>query len=249
MKRLAILIYSLKSYVIGLAVVAYYAAFLADVWVPKTINSGIYPGLGTALTVNLFLLILFGLQHSVMARQGFKKWVKNHIPESAERSTYILLTSVILGTVCFLWQPMPQVIYDLSGTTAEPVLYSLYGFGWFICLFSTFLIDHFDLFGLKQAWYNWKGRNDFQYRFKTPLFYKLVRHPIYTGWLMVHWFTPVLTIGHFLFASVITGYIYIALIYEEKDLIDQFGETYHQYIQSTPKLIPFTGRNKQGGMR
>jgi methanethiol S-methyltransferase len=249
MKRLPILIYSLISYVIGLAVVAYYAAFLADVQVPKTINSGIYPGLGTALALNLSLLMLFGIQHSVMARQGFKKWVKNHIPASAERSSYILLSSVTLGIVCFLWQPMPQAIFDLSGTWAEPVLYSLYGFGWFVGLFSTFLIDHFDLFGLKQAWYNWKGRNDFHYRFRTPLFYKLVRHPIYTGWLMIHWFTPVMTVGHILFASVITIYIYIAIKFEEKDLVDQFGETYQNYIESTPKLIPFTVKNKQGGMR
>jgi methanethiol S-methyltransferase len=144
---------------------------------------------------------------------------------------------------------MPQEIFNLKGTWAEPVMYTLYGFGWFVGLFSTFLIDHFDLFGLKQAWYNWKGRNDFHYRFKTPLFYKLVRHPIYTGWLMIHWFTPVLTLGHILFATVITVYIYAAIIYEEQDLIDQFGETYMQYIQNTPKLIPFTGKNKHGDVR
>jgi len=148
--------------------------------------------------------------------------------------------------LCALWQPLPQVIYDLKGGWGEPVMYALYGFGWFVGLSSTFLIDHFDLFGLKQGWYHWKGRYDFRYRFQTPLFYRLVRHPIYTGWLMIHWFTPVMTLGHLLLAVVITAYIYIAIQYEERDLLDQFGEQYQQYAEVTPKLIPLV-KKKRGG--
>jgi methanethiol S-methyltransferase len=246
MKRFTILFYSLASYVIGLAVVAYYASFLIDAWVPKTINSGSYTGLKTALGINLLLLILFSLQHSLMARQGFKTWLKNHIPEAAERSTYILMSSVVLALVCYFWQPMPQVIFDLSGTWAGTLLYGFYALGWFVGLFSTFLIDHFDLFGLKQAWYNMKGRDDFQYRFQTPLFYKLVRHPIYTGWLMIHWFTPVMTVGHLIFACFISIYIVVAIEYEEKDLIEQFGDKYLEYVRNIPKLIPIRVNRDQG---
>lgn len=245
MGRFSILIYSILSYITGLVIVVYYAGFLVDMWFPKTINSGDFQGWGLAIITNIMLLLLFGLQHSVMARQWFKKWIKKQIPPAAERSTYILMTSVVLTIVCALWQPLPQTVFSVKGTFLEIVLYTLYGFGWFVCLFSTFLINHFDLFGLRQAWKNWRGQNDFNYSFCTPLFYKLVRHPIYTGWLMVHWFTPEMSLGHLLFAVVISVYIYIAIVYEERDLTEQFGDKYKAYVRSTPKLIPALGKRKK----
>lgn len=242
MKRIVILCFAVVSYTIGLASIVYYAGFLAEIAVPKAINAGNPGSAGLALAVNVLLLVLFGLQHSVMARQGFKSWVKQWISSAAVRSLYILMSSVAVALICWLWRPMPYELYDLRSTIWGNTLTVLYFAGWAVGLFSTFLIDHFDLFGLKQAWYNWSGRTDFRYRFRTPLLYRIVRHPIYFGWLMIHWFTPHMTVGHLLFASLITVYIYVAIYYEERDLLNQFGKTYSQYQESTPKLIPLVGQ-------
>lgn len=239
MKRFFILFYSLLCYILGLTIILYYIGFLAGILVPKTINSGSGSDFYSSLAINLLLLIMFGLQHSVMARKSFKNRYKSYFPASTIRSTYILLSSIILGVVIWLWQPMPQVLVEFTETWQRITIYTLYGVGWFVGIFSTFLIDHFDLFGLKQAWSHWKGENQFQYQFRTPLLYKLVRHPIYLGWFMIHWFTPVLTLGHILYATVITIYIYIAISYEEQDLVDQFGDEYIEYKKTTPKLIPY----------
>lgn len=242
MKRISVLLYSGICYILGLTTIGYYIGFLAGAGVPKDINSGPVSGFGFSLMINAALLLVFGIQHSGMARKGFKSWFRTYLPDSMVRSTYILLSSVTLGLVIWFWQPMPQVLIEFTKPWQQITLYSLYGLGWFVGIFSTFLIDHFDLFGLKQAWMYWKGDAVFQYRFRTPLLYKLVRHPIYLGWFMIHWLTPVLTMGHLLFAFAITAYIYIAIYYEERDLIDQFGDKYQDYKKSTPKLIPFGGK-------
>lgn len=247
MKRILILLFAGLSYLIGLGTIVYYAGFLSEIAVPRSINSGIGSSTGFALIINLLLLVLFGLQHSVMARKGFKRWLTSWVPPAAERSVYILMSSVVTILICKYWIAMPYELYDLRDTLWEYLFWGLYGLGWFFGLFSTFLIDHFDLFGLKQAWYHWKGKSDFQYSFKTPLLYRLVRHPIYLGWLMIHWFTPHLTVGHLIYATVITIYIYIAVYFEERDLVDQFGTTYQDYQQSTPKLIPVQIGSKKGG--
>jgi methanethiol S-methyltransferase len=238
MKKILVLIYSVASYMIGMAAIVYYIGFIAGAWVPKHINSAQVLAVLPSLLINIALMVVFSLQHSIMARRGFKQWIKKHIPEAAERSTYILITSVMLGLIYWLWQPITIELYDIRGTAAGMVLWGLYGTGWFVAVFSTFLIDHFDLFGLKQAWYHVNDRNDFSYRFQSPLFYKLVRHPIYTGWLMVHWFTPHMTAGHLLLATLITLYIYIGIAYEEQDLLEQFGYEYETYREQTPRLLP-----------
>jgi len=247
MKRIIILFFAVMSYLFGLGAIVYYAGFLSEIGVPKSINGGARSSTGIAITVNLLLLATFGIQHSVMARKGFKKWLKRWVPSSAERSVYIFMSSAVTLLICRYWIPLPYEIYDLRESVWENFFWGLYGLGWFFGLFSTFLIDHFDLFGLKQAWYQWKGKTEFRYQFKTPLLYRIVRHPIYLGWLMIHWFTPHLTAGHILYASVITLYIYIAVYFEERDLVNEFGNTYREYQESTPKLIPVLGQTKKKG--
>lgn len=238
MKKLFILSYSLVCYIIGLAVVAYYVDFFIGYFVPKSINAGQAQPLAQALVINFLLLLVFTLPHTVMARPSVKEWMRKYIPFAMERSTYILISSITLFMLCVFWQPVLHAVFDFRGTFLEPVFWTLYALGWAVTLCSTFLIDHFDLFGLKQAWYYGHPKKVFRYRFVTPFIYKLVRHPIYLGWLMVHWFTPYLSVGQLLMALIITIYILIAVEYEERDLIQTFGKQYEQYKKTTPKLIP-----------
>ena len=237
MKKLFVLSYSLICYIIGLGTVAYYADFFIGAFIIKSINTGPASSLGTALAVNSFLLLLFTLQHTIMARPSVKERMRKYIPFAIERSTYILASSILLLMTCIFWIPIPDPVFNVKDTFLEPLFWSLYALGWTITLFSTFLIDHFDLFGLKQAWFYGNGRK-FRYRFVTPFLYKLVRHPIYLGWFMVHWFTPYLSVGQFFMAGFYTIYILVAIKYEEKDLIKAFGEKYLEYKATTPKLIP-----------
>ena len=244
MKKSFVLSYSLLCYIIGLSVVAYYADFFIGYFIPKSINAGQTPSMGSALVINFILLLIFTLSHTVMARPSVKKRMRKYIPFAMERSTYILISSLTLFILCAFWQPIPHEVFDLRGTFLEPVFWTLYALGWAIALFSTFLIDHFDLFGLKQAWYYGHPKNVFSYRFVTPFIYKLVRHPIYLGWLMVHWFTPYLSVGQLFMAIFITIYILIAVEYEERDLTQAFGGQYKQYKKTTPKLIPAASLRK-----
>ncbi len=203
---------------------------------PKAINTGNPSTLSAALFTDIGLIMLFAVQHTVMARKGFKRWIQNFIPESLTRSIYILLTTVGLGLLIWLWEPIPLTIYDYRGSTAGTVLLSLYYTGWAIGLLSSFELDHFKLFGLKQALY--PERED-ETELKAPFFYRVVRHPNYLGWILIHWMTPVLTIGHLLLAVGITIYIYVGIMYEERDLIEHFGEQFIRYKKRTPKLNPF----------
>ena len=244
MKKLFVLSYSLLCYIIGLTVVAYYVDFFIGYFVPKSINEGQAQPLGMSLIINFLLLLVFTLPHTVMARTLVKEWMRKYIPFAMERSTYILISSATLFILCVFWQPVSYAVFDFRGTILEPVFWALYALGWAITLFSTFLIDHFDLFGLKQSWYYGHPKKVFRYRFVTPLIYKLVRHPIYLGWLMVHWFTPYLSVGQLLMALIITIYILIAVEYEERDLIRTFGNQYIQYKKTTPKLIPISSLSK-----
>ncbi len=239
MKKYLILIYSLVCYMAGLCMTAYYFLFFAELIVPKSINSGSPVSITLSLVIDVMLLSLFMLQHSGMARKGFKKLTSRWIPEAAQRSTYVLMTSLTLAFLVWFWEPLPYVIFNLKSSVAGNVIWALYGLGWVVCLSSTFLVDHLDLFGLRQAWYYLKGKKEFNYRFKTPLLYKVIRHPIYLGWLMVHWITPNLTAGHLLFAVSITIYVYVAIEFEERDLIRDFGSKYIHYQKSTYKVIPF----------
>ncbi|MGD8426950.1 MAG: NnrU family protein [Balneolaceae bacterium] len=243
--RVLKIIFSLLCYVIGFGCIIYYFDFFTGYFVPKGINSGNPQSFLNAVFIDLGLLMLFGLQHSLMARTGFKEWSEKKLPSSLTRSYYILLSSIVLGIVIWLWQPIPLVIYDVKGTPTGDLLLGLYYLGWTVGLLSTFEIDHFELFGVKQALY--PGSDESQ-DLKMPFFYRVVRHPIYLGWILIHWMTPMMTVGHLLFAAGITVYIYVAIIFEEHDLIKQFGDQYQEYKKTTPRLNPLLYPFKQSPM-
>ncbi|WP_128544726.1 methyltransferase family protein [Larkinella soli] len=239
MKKGMIWLYSLLCYGVGLGATVVYCGFLGGMPLPRTIQSGEPVSIPAALGTDLLLVVLFGLQHSGMARQTFKQWYRRRFPSATERSTYVLLSSLSLLALVGLWRPVSPELYDLRGTVSGLLLTGLYGLGWGICLFSTYLIDHFDLFGLRQAWYYGRGETDHPPQFRTPLLYRVVRHPIYLGWLMIHWFTPFLTLGQVFLALAMTVYLLIGMHYEEKDLIRQFDEEYLLYRKTTPRILPF----------
>lgn len=244
MKKIFMLGYSWICYGVGIVVVAYYADFLVGLYIPKTVHApSVSPPLRSAV-INSALLLLFCLQHSLMARPSVKLFMRRYVPFAMERSTYILFSSWALIALCVYWQPIPATIFDARGTWLEPVLWGFYALGWATTMLSTFMIDHFDLFGLKQAWYYGRKGKTFTYKLVMPLLYKVVRHPIYLGWLMVHWFTPYFTVGQLLMAVVMTVYIAIAMRYEETDLVKAFGPAYVRYQQDTPALLPFVRLNK-----
>jgi len=192
-----------------------------------------------ALIVNLLLMSLFAVQHSVMARKPFKRWWTQFVPHSIERSVYVLLASLTLILLFWQWRPMPDIVWQVADPTAAMALLALSLVGWVLVLTSTFLINHFELFGLHQVIINLAGRKMPEARFKTPVLYKLVRHPIYLGFIIAFWATPVMTVGHLLFAAVTTAYIFVGIFLEERDLVAQFGEQYTRYRAQVGMLIPF----------
>lgn len=238
MKRKIIFIYGLVSYVLFLATFLYAIGWIGDLYLPVTIDSKPLIPLGYALLINLGLLGLFALQHSVMARPAFKAWWTRYVPEPAERSTYVLFSSLALIAMFVFWQPLGGTIWDVRDTTGVFILYSLFGFGWLLVLVATFLINHFDLFGLRQVWLYLRGREYTPLAFKTPGAYRFVRHPLYVGWFFVFWATPVMTAGHLFFALVTTAYILFAIRLEERDLVTALGEDYAEYRRQVPMLIP-----------
>ena len=239
--RTAILIYGVISYAIFFVTYLYAVGFVGNVLVPKSIDSARSGSLAAALAIDLALLLLFAVQHSVMARPGFKKAWTRIVPPAAERSTYVLFSSVALILLFALWQPIGGVVWDVENTTARAVLYALFGFGFLLVLVSTFLINHFDLFGLRQVWLYFRNVPYTQLRFGTPGPYKLVRHPLYVGWLFAFWATPTMTATHLLFAIATTGYILVAIQFEERDLVQMHPE-YATYRKRVPMLIPFARR-------
>ena len=195
-----------------------------------------------AILVNASLLLLFALQHSIMARPAFKKWWTKIIPEHLERSTYVLLASLCLMLMMWQWQPIGGVIWSVQNEAVKNLLLITYIIGWAIVFVSTFLINHFDLFGLRQVWLYFRGKPYTQLPFRIPIFYKFVRHPLYLGFLIAFWSTPVMTIAHLLFAILTTGYILTAIQFEEKDLLNHYGEKYQDYKKQAPMIIPFSKR-------
>jgi protein-S-isoprenylcysteine O-methyltransferase Ste14 len=242
MKRLTIMLYSIINYTLGVAALNYLIAFLFNLFVPVTIDNDSVlltsNNVIAALIINLGLITLFGLQHSVMARPRFKSWLTKHVPKAAERSTFMLATAVVVFTLCFLWQPMPTVLWQADNKIVHYTLLAIGLSGWGLVIFSTLLINHFDLFGLRQAWLNFIGKEYTHLPFKTISLYKYVRHPIMTGAFIGIWLTPVMTVGHLLFASGMSIYILIGVYHEEKDLVRAFGNRYQQYIASTAKFFP-----------
>jgi protein-S-isoprenylcysteine O-methyltransferase Ste14 len=233
------LLFGLASYVVFFGTFLYAIGFVGGLVVPKTIDSGAVVGVAEALVVNLLLLSSFAIQHSVMARQGFKKWWTRIVPHSVERSVYVLLASLILIAVFVHWRPMPDVVWSVSSPALAQAILGLSFVGWTIVLVSTLLINHFELFGLRQVFVNLAGREIPAAQFRTPAFYKVVRHPLYLGFIIAFWAAPTMTVGHLLFAAVTTAYILVAIVFEERDLIAAFGDEYRQYKQRVAMIVPF----------
>jgi methanethiol S-methyltransferase len=241
-KRICIFLYGLASYAVFFATFLYAVGFIGNVAVPRTLDSTPANGFGTSLLVDLALLGLFAVQHSVMARPAFKRWFTRAVPEAAERSTYVLASSLALIALFVGWQPLGGEVWTVTDAMARGALWGAFAFGWLLVLVSTFLINHFDLFGLRQVWLQLIGKPYTHLPFGTPLLYRYVRHPLYVGWFFAFWATPTMTVSHLVFALMTTAYILVAIRLEERDLITHHGDQYRRYQARVPMLVPFTRR-------
>jgi protein-S-isoprenylcysteine O-methyltransferase Ste14 len=236
------LLYGIAAYLIFLATFLYAIGFVGNLLVPRSIDNGPSVPLSEALLIDTGLLLLFAVQHSVMARAAFKRWWTRFVPVSVERSTYVLLASIVLAALCWHWKPIPYPVWTVTNPLAVAAITAVFWLGWAILLISTFLISHFELFGLTQVVARLRNRKMPPPVFRTPFFYKRVRHPLYLGFLLAFWATPTMTAGHLLFAAGTTGYILIAIALEERDLITLFGDEYRRYRAQVGMLIPMPGR-------
>ena len=239
MGRLIAFLYGLASYLVFFCTFLYAIGFVSDLVVPKTIDTGATGSMAEAIIINLLLMSLFAVQHSVMARRQFKQWWTQYVPKSVERSTYVLFASLALVLLFWQWRPIPTVVWQVTDPQLAMAIIGLSFVGWIIVLTSTFLINHFELFGLHQVANNLSGRAMPVQRFKTPVFYKFVRHPIYLGFVIAFWAAPTMTIGHLLFATVTTGYIFVGIFLEELDMVALFGDDYRRYKERVSMLIPW----------
>src|SRR5690348_9489528 len=244
MARFGIFVFGLVSYAIFFAVFLYAIGFVGGFITPTRLDAAPTMPLPQALAIDLGLLTAFAIQHSGMARPAFKKWWTKVIPQAAERSAYVLLSSLCMIVLFVFWQPIGGVIWDTPEGWPRMTVTGLYLFGWALLLYATFLIDHFDLFGLKQVALRLAGKSCGEPVFRTPSLYKLMRHPIYVGWLIIFWSAPTMTVAHLVFAVVTTIYILAAIQLEERDLIRQFGKDYVDYKKRTPMLVPGLGGGK-----
>lgn len=251
LKRVLSFAYGLIAYVGFLGVFLYAVAFVGGFAVPKTIDGGAAasePPLVEAVLINAALLLLFAVQHSGMARQGFKRWWARVVPRHLHRSTYVLVASALLALVMWQWRPIPDVVWNVDGTGAT-ALWALFGLGWSVVLVATFLINHFELFGLQQVVRYVLNREHRPPEFQTPGFYRFVRHPLYVGFMMAFWAIPTMTTGHLVFAVATTGYMLLAIQFEERDLVQFHGEKYERYRERVPMLIPRPGSAGGEGAR
>ena len=243
MAKFMAFLYGIVAYLAFAVTIVYAIGFVAGLVVPKTIDSGAVVPLTEAIVVNLLLMSLFAVQHSVMARPQFKKWWTQFVPVAVERSTFVLFSSLALLLLFWQWRPIPAVVWQVSNPQVATSLLALGLFGWLLVFISTFLINHFELFGLHQVANHLAGKPMPAVRFRTPMLYNLVRHPIYLGFIIFFWATPVMTAGHLLFAAVTTAYIFVGIALEEHDLIAVFGDEYRRYRQRVAMIVPFFGKS------
>ncbi len=247
MSRFLALLYGAASYAVFLATFLYAVAFVAGIGVPKHIDNGAPAPFLTALAIDLALLGLFAVQHSGMARPAFKRWWTRIVPAPIERSTFVLVSSLVLALLFWQWRPLSPLIWNVDGEIARAALYGLSALGWLLLLSSTFLINHFDLFGLRQVWFHARQRQAMDEPFVTRAFYRIVRHPLMLGFLIAFWATPTMSLGHLLFALMTTGYIVVAVKFlEERDLVALYGDTYRDYQRRVPMLLPWPKRQSSG---
>jgi protein-S-isoprenylcysteine O-methyltransferase Ste14 len=244
LKRILFFAYGSLSYLIFLGTFLYAVCFIGNFGVPRTLDGPASGSLGISFAIDAGLLVLFAVQHSVMARKWFKDWWTRIVPTPIERSTYVLFSSLALILLFWQWRPLGGVIWSIEDPLGRLVLRMLFAFGWGLLLLSTFLINHFDLFGVRQVWLYLLGRSYKSLRFVTPGPYRLVRHPLYVGWLFAFWMTPVMTLAHLLFSIATTAYILLAIQFEERDLVRDLGNTYEEYRRSVPMLVPFVGKRR-----
>ena len=237
-RRIATFVYGVLCYLIFFGTFLYAVGFLGNLVVPKSIDSGRTGSLGMALLIDAALLALFAVQHSLMARPWFKSAWTRYVPREAERSTYVLFSSLALLAMFWLWRPMGGVVWNIDQPLIRMVVYGLFVKGWLLVLGSTFLINHFDLFGLRHVYLFLRGKEYTQLKFGTPILYRHVRHPLYLGWLFTFWATPTMTVAHLVFAIATTVYILMAIQFEEKDLIDLHGDEYRRYKEAVPMIVP-----------
>jgi len=239
MGRFIALLYGLISYLAFFGTILYAIGFVSGLVAPKTIDSGPVVPTMEALIVNLLLMSIFAVQHSVMARKEFKAWWTQFVPKSVERSTYVLLSSLALMLLFWQWRPMPAVVWQIDNLPVAGAMVALSLVGWVIVFTSSFLINHFELFGLQQVANNLTGQSMPAPHFRTPLYYNFVRHPIYLGFIIAFWASATMTVGHLLFAAVTTAYILVGIVLEERDLIDLFGDDYRRYRERVSMLVPW----------
>jgi methanethiol S-methyltransferase len=247
MMGLIAVLYGIVAYALFLGTILYAIGFVGNLVVPKSIDSGLVGPLVESLIVDTLVLGLFAVQHSVMARPGFKRWWTRFVPHSVERSTYVLFASLALVILYWQWRPLPELIWSVQNPVATAALNAIFWSGWGLLVVSTFLISHFELFGLSQVFARLLGRVPAAAEFRTPVFYRHVRHPIYLGFLLAFWATPSMTVGHLLFSLATTGYILIGIQLEERDLIGLFGDQYRRYRTDVAMLFPLLRRKSGGG--
>lgn len=242
------LLYGVIVYILFLASFLYLVPFvgsdmMAFLGASKTLDTGAAQSFAPPAFSNIFFLALFALQHTVMARRGFKKAWTKIVPQPMERSTYVLATTIVLVLLFVYWQPMPAVVWSVESGVWSTVLTVLFLLGFGLVVLATFLINHFELFGLMQVWYRFQGKEMPEPKFRTPMLYNTMRHPLYLGWIVFFWATPTMTVGHLLFASIWTIYIFVAIGYEERDLVHVFGDKYRDYMAQVPTILPI-GKHK-----
>jgi protein-S-isoprenylcysteine O-methyltransferase Ste14 len=238
MKRWLFFVYGVVNHLLFLAVFAYLMGFVGNFLVPKSIDSPTSSSVPTAIAVNLLLLVIFGVQHSVMARPGFKRAWTQIIPTPIERSTYLLISNVVTILLIWQWQAINIIVWDVQNDIARVLLWGLFAAGWLLVPAASLMINHFDLFGTRQVWLYLSGREYVPLPFRTPMLYRYIRHPLYVGWAIAFWATPTMSVGHLLFAGFMTGYMALAALVEERDLVVYLGSQYEEYQRRVPRYLP-----------